>query len=84
MESKGRICSVFGHRYIDANDKLIARTEVEIKKALDMGVDTFLFGACGEFDELCFDIATALKNKGAFLKRVLCVPQYKNLRKPPW
>lgn len=80
-----KTCSCFGHFDVDITDDLIARTKIEIEKAIEDGVRTFLFGGRSDFDDLCYDIVTEKRNANPqlHLKRVFCFPLDKHLRKPP-
>ena len=78
-----KICSFFGHREITASEKLYAATATEIKKAVNNGCRVFYFGGYGEFDTLCYEIVSKVKEerKELDIKRVYCVSQEKYLRK---
>lgn len=82
MEQK--ICSFFGHRSVEKTEELCAITTIEILKAISLGYRIFYFGGFGDFDELCYKIVTKIKEESPDLeiKRVYCVPQEKDLRKP--
>ena len=81
-----KICSFFGHRDVEITEKLYDITYVEILNAIELGCRTFYFGGYGDFDGLCYDIVTRIKNQRNDLdiKRVYCVSQekylYKNVR----
>ncbi len=77
------ICSFFGHREIKQTKELIEATRAEIVKAINAGCRTFYFGGYGEFDLLCYQIVTKLKEENASLgiERIYCVPQERYLRK---
>ena len=81
MEEK--ICSFFGHRDIDAIDKLKMVLLAEILRTIEFGYRTFYFGGYGDFDFFCYEIVTEIKNKNPNLnlKRVYCVSQEKYLYK---
>ena len=54
----------FGHRKIDATDELKTILYEEIEKLITVdGIDTFLFGSKSQFDDLCYKIVSALKEK---------------------
>ena len=82
MEEK-KICSFFGHRDITVTDKLYTNTEKEIMRVLNEGCRTFYFGGYGDFDDLCYQIVTKIKNARTDLsiERVYCVSQERYLRK---
>lgn len=81
MEEK--ICSFFGHRNVNITDLLYDKTSAEIMKAVELGCRTFYFGGYGDFDELCYQIVTKIKDENSKLgiKRIYCVSQERYLRK---
>ena len=79
MEEK-KICSFFGHREIEITEELYATTTAEIMKAVSLGCRIFYFGGYGEFDSLCYEIVSKLKNEFDIM-RVYCVSQERYLRK---
>ena len=85
MANVEKTCSCFGHFNVDITDDLIARTKIEIDKAINYGVRTFLFGGKSDFDNLCYDLVTEKRNANPQLnlKRVFCFALDKQLRKPP-
>lgn len=85
MDTIKKTCSCFGHYDIDITDALIARTRIEIDKAVADGVRVFLFGGISDFDDLCYDLVTEKRNAEPQLniKRVFCFALDKQLRKPP-
>ena len=68
---KEHCCCFFGHRKIaetkELRDKLYTVVENLIK---DYEVHTFLFGSKSEFDDLCLDIVTDLKEKYSHIQRI--------------
>ena len=85
MSTVEKTCSCFGHSDVDITDDLIARTRIEIGKAIEDSVRIFLFGGRSDFDDLCYDLVTEKKNDNPQLniKRVFCFALDKQLRKPP-
>ncbi len=85
MATIGKTCSCFGHFDVNITDDLVARTRIEIDKAVADGVRIFLFGGRSDFDDLCYDIVTEKKKAEPQIdkKRVFCFPLDKQLRKPP-
>jgi len=77
---KEHCCCFFGHRKIaetkELRDKLYTVVENLIK---DYEVHTFLFGSKSEFDDLCFDIVTELKEKHSHIKRVYVRAAYADI-----
>ena len=78
-----KICCFFGHRDIEISEELYAKTYAEILKSVDLGCRVFYFGGFGDFDELCYQIVTKIKNEKTHLQiqRVYCVTQERYLRK---
>lgn len=74
------ICCVFGHRTINETPKL--KNEIyTIIEGLITGksVDTFLFGSKSRFDELCYEVITALKEKYPYIKRIYVRAEYPHI-----
>ena len=80
---ENKTCSFFGHRTINLTDDLYAITVAEIEKSVASGCRIFYFGGYGEFDKLCRQIVTKIKNERPELniQRIFCVPMEKDLRK---
>ena len=78
-----KACSFFGHRTINATDDLYATTAAEIEKSVALGCRIFYFGGYSEFDELCLQIVTKIKETrpDLGLQRIFCVPMEKDLRR---
>ena len=83
MEDTKKICSCFGHREIQLTEKLYATTTAAIMRAIKQGCRVFFFGGFGEFDRLCYQIVTKLRqeNPAWELQRVFCVTSEYYLRK---
>ena len=80
---ENKICSFFGHRTIELTEKLKATTTAEILRSVDFGCRTFYFGGYGEFDALCYEIVSKIKEEHPEweLRRIYCVSQERYLRK---
>ena len=64
-----RVCFI-GHRSLgDATQLKIKLTET-VSMLISDGVDTFLFGSRSEFDTLCWQVVTELKERYNNLKRI--------------
>ena len=64
-------CCFFGHRTINETDELRTKiTETVERLITDENVDTFLFGSKSEFDRLCLELVTKLKEKYPHVKRI--------------
>ena len=78
-----KICSFFGHRSIENSATLYEKAYNSILKAIEVGCRIFYFGGYGEFDRLCYEIVSKIKNEAGELEivRMFCVPQERELRK---
>jgi len=67
----------FGHRTINETAELKSKLiEIIEKLIVDEKVDTFLFGSRSDFDDLCYDIITQLKEKYPHIKRIYVRAEY--------
>ena len=65
------ICCFIGHREINETEQLKSKLNEIIEKLIvDEGVDTFLFGSKSQFNSLCLDLVTKIKEKYPHIKRV--------------
>lgn len=80
-----KVCSCFGHLDVDITDSLRERAKQEVEKAVADGVRIFMFGGRSDFDDLCYDLVTEVRQQQPELgiKRVFCFALDKQLRKPP-
>lgn len=81
-------CSVFGHSKIEITkeleNNLISTFEMLITKE---NVKYFYFGGFGEFDDLCWQVVTKLKDKYPKIYRIFCLSDLRHQRKskrPLW
>ena len=76
-------CSFFGHREISTTDELREAVRHEITAYINCGCKIFYFGGYGEFDRLCYETLTQIKESLALsdIKRIYCVSQERYLRK---
>lgn len=64
-------CCFFGHRRINETEELKIRLcEVIERLIIEERVDTFLFGSKSQFDSLCLELVTKLKEKYSHVKRI--------------
>ena len=71
METKKKVCCVFGHRKIADKDTLKPKLEKTIENLIiHENVVTFLLGSKSEFDDLCREILCSLKEKYPHIERV--------------
>lgn len=74
---KENTCSFFGHRTINETYELRTELTETIEKLItDEKVDTFLFGSQSEFDRLCLELVTNLKEKYPHVKRIYVRAEY--------
>lgn len=68
---KEHCCCFFGHRKIEETSELRNKVYTVIEELIkDYEVHTFFFGSKSEFDDMCFDIVTDLKEKYSHIQRV--------------
>ena len=66
-----KTCCFIGHRKIDdSRDLRKAITDTVEALINEKGVDTFLFGSKSEFNSLCRELVTLLKEKYPHIKRI--------------
>lgn len=70
MNEKNKCCCFIGHRKIEKTPALEEKLYKEIEKLIESGIHTFLFGSRSDFDSLCYDIVTDLKEKHSDIKRI--------------
>lgn len=64
-------CCFFGHRTINETDELRTKiTDAVERLIMDENVDTFLFGSKSQFDSLCLELVTEIKEKYPHVKRI--------------
>lgn len=74
---KERTCCFIGHRKIE--DTLELRRELydSIERLItEEKVDTFLFGSKSRFNDLCYGLLTAIKEKHPHIKRIYVRAEY--------
>lgn len=71
MMHKHNTCCFFGHRKINVTDELKQKLIIIIEQLIiNEQIDTFLFGGKSEFDKLCLQTVTKLKERYPHIKRV--------------
>ncbi len=61
----------FGHRKVTITEELKGRVYKEVEKMICVdGIEVFLFGSKSQFDDLCYEVVNALKNKYPYIQRV--------------
>lgn len=74
------VCFI-GHRTIDKTERLISELKEIIISLINKGATTFLFGSMSEFNDLCWEVVTKLKETYPFIKRVYVRSVYPNIDK---
>lgn len=70
-------CCFFGHRTINETEELRGKLVNEIEKLITkQNVDTFLFGSKSNFNRLCLELVTKLKEKYPHIKRIYVRAEY--------
>ena len=70
-------CCFFGHRTINETEELKKKLTMIIESLiLENRVDTFLFGSKSQFNSLCLETVTQLKEKYPHIKRVYVRAEY--------
>ena len=80
---KEKSCCFFGHRRIDETEELKNRLCGIIENLItNEKVDTFLFGSKSQFDDLCHETVSNLKEKFPHIKRIYVRSAYQHI--PEW
>ena len=78
MEEK--TCCFFGHREINETEELKSKLIETIEKLIvDENIDTFLFGSKSQFNSLCLELVTELKEKYPHIKRIYVRAEYPDI-----
>ena len=76
MSIKNTAC-FFGHRTINETEALKSKLiEIIERLIVDENVDTFLFGSKSQFNSLCLELVTKLKEKYPHIKRIYVRAEY--------
>ncbi len=71
------VCCFFGHRKISETAELRTKICETVERLIvDENIDTFLFGSKSQFDLLCYEAVTELKEKHPHIKRILVRAEY--------
>ena len=70
-------CAFFGHRKIKETEELKLKVYRAVEKlVLERNVDTFLFGSKSQFDDLCYNEVSKIKEKYPHIKRIYVRAEY--------
>ncbi len=79
---KEKVCCFFGHRKINDTMELREKLQRIIENLIiNEGIDTFLFGSKSQFDDLCLETTTLLKEKYPYIKRNYIRAEYPEINK---
>lgn len=71
------VCCFIGHRKIEKTDELSKVLSMIIENLITKkNVSIYLFGSRSEFNSLCYDIVSNLKNKHKYIKRIYVRGEY--------
>lgn len=74
---KMKICGILGHRKIENTIQLKNAIELTLRKLIvKNNVRVFLFGSKSAFNDLCYEIISALKNEFKDLQRIYVRAEY--------
>lgn len=74
---KEKTCCFIGHREIEKTEELTERLHKIIENLiLNEKVETFLFGSKSDFNDLCYETVSGIKEKYPFIKRVFIRAEY--------
>lgn len=80
--NKNSTCCIFGHRTINESEEFKAKLCDSIEKMIiNEKVDTFLFGSKSQFNDLCFDLVSKIKEKYPHVKRIYVRAEYPYISK---
>lgn len=72
-----KTCCFFGHRKINETEELNSKLmEIIEKLIVDEKVDTFLLGSKSQFNSLCLELVTEIKEKYPHIKRIYVRAEY--------
>ena len=73
-------CCFFGHRTINETEELKSKLIETIEKLIcEKQVDTFLFGSKSQFNSLCLELVTEIKEKYPHIKRIYVRAEYPDI-----
>ncbi len=73
-------CCFLGHRNINETEELKLKLIKTIEELItEKQVDTFLFGSKSQFNSLCLEVVTKIKEKYPYIKRVYIRAEYPHI-----
>ena len=78
LSKKHKICCFIGHRTINRSPALLKRINELIINLISQGTRIFLFGSNSEFDALCYECVSELKEVNGDIERVYVKAEYFN------
>lgn len=79
MSDTNKICCVIGHREIENKEALYRRIYDTLLDLIKSGVDTFLFGSRGKFNDLCLNTVNDIKQCFPYVRRIYVRAEYPNI-----
>ncbi len=75
-----KICCFFGHRVIENSEEVKYRLIKTVEQLIkEKRVYTFLFGSKSQFNDLCYDVVTELKDKYSYICRIYVRAEYPDI-----
>ena len=72
----GEVVAFIGHRSIKNIESVKERLTECLNALIGEGVDTFLFGSVGDFNWLCYEVVSELKERYQHIRRVYVRAEY--------
>ena len=73
-------CCFFGHRKVHNAAEVRSRVYKEVENLIaNKGVDIFLLGSKSEFDDICHEVVTTLKEKHPHIKRIYVRAEFQHI-----
>ena len=73
-------CCFFGHRKVTDSKQIKNKAYIEAEELIiNKGISIFLFGSKSEFDALCYEVITELKEKYPHIKRIYARAEFQHI-----
>lgn len=76
---KEKTCCFIGHRKIENRSEIQAKLQHILTELVEQGVTKFIFGDHSQFDSLCYDTVTQLKEKHPEIQRIKYRKDYQEI-----